>query len=141
METQSHNTNITRRKVLSMICLVVLLLAFIFACMQKFLPLGRIIVGTFGIITYPLLLVLSLISLASFLGFSYTRRKKPTVYFLIALFSVLFTIQSISTFKQLNLVLNFKTLGKYLAYSYTTKVTLVGSVGSILCGLLSMVIF
>ena len=140
METQSHNTNITRRKVLSMICLVVLLLAFIFACMQKFLPLGRIIVGTFGIITYPLLLVLSLISLASFLGFSYTRRKKPTAYFLIALFSVLFTIQSISTFKQLNLVLNFKTLGKYLAYSYTTKVTLVGSVGSILCGLFSIML-
>ena len=138
MGTSTSSVNITRRKVLSAICLIVFCLAFIFSCLYKVLPLGRYIVGTFGIMTYPLLILLTLVSLASFLGFSYARSTKATMYFCVALASVLLFIHSLATFKQLNLVIGWKTFTKYLAYSYTTKVTLVGSVGSILCGIISI---
>ena len=123
-----------------MICLVVLLLAFIFSCMPNVLPIGRYIVGTFGIMTYPLLLIASLISLATFMGFSYSRRLKPTLYFSFALAGVLLTIHAIATFSKLNLVIDGKTLGAYLSQSYTESITLTGSVGSLFCGLLSMLL-
>lgn len=128
----------TRRKVLGTICLIIFSLAFIFACLQKVLPVGRIIVGTFGIMTYPMFLILALVSLAAVLGFSYTRSIKATTYFLIATLSVLVFIQSLSTFKQLNEVVLWKDFAKYLAYSYNSKITLIGSFGSILCGLIAM---
>lgn len=140
METRYTDSNTVRKKVLGVIFLILFSLAFIFSCMYKILPIGRIIVGTFGVLTYPMLLLLMLVSLAGFLGFSYRRSMKATVYFCIALLSVLLVIQSIATFKQLNLVVGFKSLSSYLNYSYNIKITLLGACGSLVCGFISILL-
>ncbi len=140
METRNSNLNITRRRVLGAIFLTIFSLAFIFSCMQKILPVGRAIVGTFGILTYPMLLLLMLISLAGFLGFSYTRSMKATTYFCVALLSILLFVQAVSTFKDLNYVIGFKSLSNYLKICYTTKITFLGSLGSLVCGLISILL-
>ena len=140
METRTNNVNSIKRKVVSGIFITVFVLAFIFACLKNVLPIGKWIVGTFGILTYPMLIVLTLISLACFMGFSYTRSKKATTYFCILLFSILIFIQALTTFSSLNAVVNGKTLGEYLKLAYTGKVTLIGSAGSLVCGLISILL-
>lgn len=140
MENKTNNINLQKRKILSMICLIVFSLAFIFACLKSVLPIGKWIVCTFGIMTYPLFLILSLIELAKFLGLKYKRNKKSTVYFILILVSLLFVIQAISTYKQLDKVVSFASLKTYLKFSYTDKITLVGSFGSIFVGLFAMLL-
>ena len=139
MEAKNYKRGLDGGKVMGIIFLVIFSLMFIFSCMKRVLPIGAIIVGTFGVLTFPLLLVLILFSIAKILGLSYTRNKKTTIYGLVILFSLLFTIHSIATFRELNLVVSFKSLKTYLALSYN-KVTLVGSAGSVFCGLLSMLL-
>ena len=140
MEKTNSNVTITRRKILSLICLVVFFLAFIFACMKSFLPIGRWIVCTFGVMTYPLFLILSLIELARFLGLSYRRNIKSTIYALILVVSLLFVIQAISTYKELDKVATSASFKHYLDYSYSGKVTMVGSFGSIFVGGLAILL-
>jgi len=65
-----------KRKILSVIGLIIFSLAFIFACLKKFLPFGNWIACTFGIMTYPLFLILSFIQLAKVLGLRYKRNIK-----------------------------------------------------------------
>jgi len=136
LETR-NNVNSIKQKIVSGVFLTIFVLAFIFACLKNVLPIGGWIVGTFGALTYPMLIVLFLVSLAGFLGFSYTRSMKATTYFALSLLSVLLFIQALSTFSKLNAVVNGKTLADYLAYSYQ-KTTLIGSAGSIVCGLISL---
>ena len=62
------------------------------------------------------------------------------MYFCILLFSILIFIQALTTFSSLNAVVNGKTLGEYLKLAYTGKVTLIGSAGSLVCGLISMLL-
>ena len=140
MENKNNNISMTKKRVLSLICLIVFSLAFIFACLKSFLPLGKWIVGTFGIVTYPLFLFLALIELAKFLGFKYKRNAKTTIYAFILVVSLLFAMQSILTYKELDKVASFNSLKTYLEYSYQTKITLVGSFGSIFVGGLSILL-
>ena len=100
------------------------------------MPIGNIIIGTFGSLSYPMCLIFAFISLALFLGFSYKKNKKPLVLFVVALFSVFLAIHSIATYKQLDMVVTSANLKTYLNLSYN-KSTLVGSFGSIFAGLLS----
>ena len=139
MEAKNYKRGLNGGKVMGIVFLVIFSLMFIFSCMKSVLPIGNIIVGTFGIMTFPLLLVLILFSIAKILGLSYTRNKKTTIYGLVILFSLIFTIHSIATFRNLNLVVGFKSLKTYLALSYS-KITLVGAFGSIFCGLMSMIL-
>ena len=139
MEAKNYKRGLDSGKVIGIIFLVIFSLMFIFSCMKSVLPIGAIIVGTFGVMTFPLLLALILFSLAKILGLSYTRNKKTTAYGLVILFSLIFTIHSIATFRELNLVVSFKSLKTYLELSYN-KITLVGSAGSVFCGLLSMIL-
>lgn len=140
MENKTNKILDTKRKVLSLICLIIFSLVFVFACLKNVLPLGRLIACTFGVMTYPLFLVLSLIELAGFLGLKYRRNKKSTVYFLLALISLLFVIQAISTYKQLDLVVSFSSLKTYLKFSYSAKITFVGSFGSIFVGIIAILL-
>lgn len=140
MENTTNNNAISKKKILNLICLIIFSLAFIFACLKSVLPLGKWIVCTFGIVTYPLFLLLSLIELAKFLGLSYKRSIKSTVYVLISVVSLLFVIQAISTYKALDKVASFASLKTYLNYSYDVKITLVGGFGSIFVGLLAVLL-
>ena len=139
MKNNNRNINMTKRKVIGLISLILFSLAFIFACLKKVLPIGAWIVGTFGWLAYPMCLVFSFISLAAFLGFSYSKSTKPIRLFTVALFAILLTIHSIQTYKELDGVVRFIHLKKYLGLIYA-KTTIVGSFGSILGGLISMLL-
>ena len=138
MENKNSNVAFTKRKVLSLVCLIVFSLVFIFACLKNVLPVGKWIVCTFGIMTYPLFLLLALIELAKFLGLRYKRSVKSTVYAIMITVSLLFVIQAITTYKELDKVATFNSFKTYLDYSYGSKITLVGSFGSIFVGGLSI---
>jgi len=138
--TANNSNSISRRKALSLVGLIAFSLAFIFSLMKSVLPIGKFIVCTFGHLTYPLLLVMMLIELAKFLGFSYTRNKKSTVYWLVILFSILAVIQSISTYKELDKVVGTASLGEFLKLSYSAEISLMGAFGSLVVGLCSVLL-
>lgn len=140
MENKTNAIMFTKKRILSLVCLIIFSLAFIFACLQSVLPLGRIIVCTFGYVTYPLFFILSLVELAKFLGLKYSRNAKTTVYACILTFSLLFVIHSIATYSELDKVASFKSLKDYLSLAYSSKITLVGSFGSIFVGLFSIML-
>lgn len=140
MENKNANIGNFKKKILSLIGLIVFSLAFIFACLKKVLPLGNWIVCTFGIMTYPLFLILSFVQLAKVLGLRYKRNMKSTVYIIMLAISLLAVIQSISTYKQLDKVASFESFKAYLNYSYSSKVTLLGGFGSIFIGGISMLL-
>ncbi len=139
MKNNNRNINMSKRRVVGLISLMIFSLAFIFACLKKVLPIGEWIVGTFGWLAYPMCLVFAFISLAAFMGFSYSKSTKPLKLFVVSLFAILLTIHSIQTYKDLDSVVKFYQLKKYLAVSYS-NVTVVGSFGSILGGLISMLL-
>lgn len=138
MENKTNNITITKKKILSLIGLIVFSLCFIFSCLKSILPLGKWLVSTFGIVSYPIFLILSLIELARFLGLRYSRNIKSTIFALILLTSLLYCIQAISTYSELDKVATISSFKTYLKFSYTEKTTLVGGFGSIFVGLLSM---
>lgn len=139
MERTGKNLNLTPKKVAGLILLLTFSLVFIFSCTCGSLPLGRGLVGTFGYLIFPLSLIFGFIGLAMFLGFSYSRRLKPTVFFFVALVSVLLVVHSIATYKSLNAIVNAETLKAYLDASYTSF-TLLGSFGSIFSGLIGILL-
>ena len=139
MKNNNRNINMTKKKVVGLISLILFSLAFIFACLKNVLPIGALIIGTFGWLAYPMCLIFAFISLAAFLGFSYSKTTKPLKLFVISLFAILLTIHSIQTYKELDFVVRFIHLKKYLSVSYA-QTTIVGSFGSILCGLISMLL-
>ena len=138
--TANNSSSISTKKAMSLVGLIVFSLAFIFSLMKSVLPIGRYIVCTFGHLTYPLLFVLMLIELAKFLGFSYTRNVKSTVYWLVILFSILAVIQSISTYGELDKVVGTASLGEFLKLSYSGDITIMGAAGSLVVGLCSILL-
>ena len=138
MENKNVDTMVMKKKILSIIGLIIFSLAFVFASLKNVLPIGKWIVSTFGFMTYPLFLVLAFIQLAKVLGLKYRTNIKSTVYVVIILISLLFVIQAISTYKQLDKVATFESFKNYLNFSYETKTTLGGGFGSIFVGGLSM---
>ena len=129
----------TRKKIIGLIGLIIFAMIFIFACLSSVLPFGRMLVGVFGVMVYPFSLIFAFLSLAAFLGFSYRRNAKATTYFVIAILSVILVIHSISTFKELDAVVTTQTLKNYLNYAFTSS-TVLGAVGSTICGLISMLL-
>jgi len=74
-----------------------------------------------------------------FMGFSYARNKKSTTYFCIAILAIALVVHSIVSFSALESVVDGSSYVKYLAFSYN-EMTIFGSLGSILCGLLAMIL-
>lgn len=131
--------NMNRKRAVGLTVMVLSLLVFIFACLAGVLSFGKWIVSTLGIIVYPFSLIFAFIGLANFLGFSYRKNVKGTTYFLVALFSLLFVIHSIATYKVLNAAATWETMKAYLDSCYVSS-TLLGSFGSIFTGLISMLL-
>lgn len=129
----------TRKKVIGLIGLIIFAMVFIFACLASVLPFGRMITGAFGIMVYPCSLVFAFLCLAMFLGFSYRRSAKATAYFVIALASFLLAIHSVTTFSELDTVVTTATLREYLRFSFNSS-TLLGSLGSTICGIISVLL-
>lgn len=138
MENRNTNT-LSRDKVLSAFCLIVFVLLFIFACMKSSIVFGAKIVGTFGVTIYPVLILLSLVCLAKFLGLSYKRSIKATTFMILFIFSLLAVVHSIRTFSMLDEVSSSSTFYTYLEYSYD-NLTVLGAFGCILCGAISYLI-
>jgi len=130
------NNSLSKDKVLSVLGFIICVLLFIFSCLSKTISFGAKIVGTFGVLTYPLFLILSFICLIKFLGFSYKRNLKATFLLLCFVYCFLAVIHSIRTFSNLDSVASAETFKNYLNYSYE-NLTLLGSIGCLLCGAIS----
>lgn len=128
---------LTRKKVIGFIFLTLWVLTFVFACLKETLPIGKTLAHTFGFMTYPLAIIFALVSLAMFMGFSYSRNKKSTTYVIITLLSIVLLVHSIATFGELEKVVDFESLGEYLSFCYR-EMTIFGALGSILSGLLAI---
>ena len=132
----TRNNSISKDKILSILCLIVFVLLFTFSCLAKTIDFGAKIVGTFGAVCYPVFLILSFICLIKFLGFSYKRNLKATILMLCFIYCFLAVVHSIRTFSVLDTVASKVSFKNYLNYSYET-LTLLGSVGCLLCGAIS----
>lgn len=139
MDNSSTKTTLSSKRIAGLVMLVIFVLAFIFSCMTNILGVGRIIVGTFGYMVYPELIILSLICLAVFLGFSYKRSVKASLLLLFSVFGVLLVIQSISSYGALSAVVDANTLKAYISLNYS-YFTLLGSLGSLILGLIDLLI-
>ncbi len=128
---------LTRKKVAGAIFLCLFVLSFVFACLKNTLGIGKIIAHTFGFMTYPLLLIFAICSLAMFMGFSYARNKKSTVYLVLSLVFAILLVHSIATFAGLERVVDSVSLTSYLANNYETM-TIFGAFGGALSGLLAL---
>ncbi len=107
--------------------------------MRSVLPIGAGIVGTFGWAIYPILVLLAFVALAKFLGFSYKRSIKALGLMGLFVFSLLFVIHCIRTFSALDAVTGAARLKDYLLLSYST-ITVLGLVGSVVCGIISLLL-
>ena len=132
----SSSNSLSRGKILSALCLIIFALLFIFSCLSKSITLGAKIVGTFGVISYPLFLAMALFCLFKFLGFSYKRNIKATILMFCFIYCFLAVIHAIRTYSILNAVTSTETFNEYLKYPYL-NLTLLGSIGSLLCGAIS----
>lgn len=132
----SSSNSLSRGKILSGLSLIIFALLFIFSCLSKSITLGAKIVGTFGVISYPLFLGLAFLCLFKFLGFSYKRSIKATTLMICFIYCVLAVIHAIRTFSILETVASGETFKNYLGYSYS-NLTVLGSIGSLLCGVVA----
>lgn len=135
----SSSNSLSRGKILSALCLIIFALLFIFSCLSKSITLGAKIVGTFGVISYPLFLGMALLCLFKFLGFSYKRSIKATVLMFCFIYALLAVIHSIRTFSMLESVASSSAFNDYLNYSYS-HLTVLGSIGCLLCGAVAYVL-
>jgi len=130
---------LTRKKVVGFLGLCVWTLTFIFACLKSSLPVGNILAHTFGYLTYPLAIIMALISLATFLGFSYARNKKSTTYLILGVLFLALLIHSIDTFSGLEKVVDGVSLIAYLEGCYKSM-SVFGAFGGVLAGSLSVLL-
>ena len=128
---------LTRKKAVGFVGLCLWLLVFVFACCKDSLVVGKILAHTFGFMTYPLAIVMSLISLAMFLGFSYSRNKRSTAYLMISLISIICLIHSIVSFCELEKVVGGTSLVEYLSASYS-EMTIFGALGALVSGIIAI---
>lgn len=139
MENAKRNTGFSSRRIMGLIMLVVFGLAFLFSCLCGVTGVGRILVGTFGYMVFPLTIIFALISLAIFLDLSYSRSIKSTVLLVLSIFSILFVIASIASYSALSNVVDVASYKAYLSSHYN-NFTLLGSCGGILSGLIAMLL-
>lgn len=133
------NNTISKDKVLSAISLIIFVLLFIFSSLRKTLSIGSKLIGTFGFMIYPTLILLSLVCLIKFLGFSYKRSTKATILMIGFIYCLCSVIHSIRTFSVLDSVVSKETFVEYLALSYS-KMTALGSFGSLFTGAIAFFI-
>lgn len=131
--------NLTKKRVIGFVWLIVGVLTFIFSCLKSSLPLGSILAHTFGYLTYPLAIIASLCGLAGCMGFSYTRDKKATTYFCLAALFLALVIHSINVFSGLEKVVGFSSLTELLSSSYKSM-SVFGSFGSLVAGLFAILL-
>lgn len=110
------------KKIFGVVLLALSLLAFVLCIFPKFLNLGTFFQGLFGVVSYPLFLLLALVGIALILGMNYTFDKKYTAYITIAFICVLCLAHTIFCSKVLlNDYTAFSSFKDYLAYCYHMK--------------------
>ncbi len=136
---EQKSTNLTRKKVVGFVGVCICILAIVFAALAGKIYFGSLILHTFGFVTYPFFIIMALVSLASFLGLSYSRNKKTTTYLIVSLCMILCLVHSIMTFSSLQSVVDGVSLTEYLSLSYQ-KMTMLGALGSVVCGSLTILL-
>ncbi len=111
----------------SMVCLIAFLTLFIVCCFPNNF-LKNFLLGTFGLLTYPVTLIGVFFSIAALRKIKFNANKKYITYIAISCFIVWFILHLILTSK-----LPMDSFGSYLVQTYKAKTT----AGGMLFGLIS----
>ena len=120
MKKPHKNSSKIGAKKLSGICMLVLgVLFFVLCIFPSFLGIGRFFQALFGVMAYPLFLLVTLVGLAFMMNMSYSFNKKFTSYLVVSLLSILCLLHTIFTSNVLlEKFTNFSQFGEYLAHCY-----------------------
>ena len=123
------------KKVTGLGLLIFGLLSFVLSIFPNFLNIGYFFQGLFGVLVYPLFLLLFLVGMALVLNMNYTFDKKYTIYLSIAFTCLLCLCHTIFSSKVLlNDYTAFNNFKDYLAncYNMANGITVGGAVMGIL---------
>ncbi len=125
---------ISGKKITGIVLMALSSLIFLLCCFPSFLGLGRFFQGLFGILAYPLMILLFLIGAALLLNLKYTFSTKYTLYLILAMTSLLCLFHTIFTTSILNTTATFSEMGKYLSLciSMPNGITVGGAILGIL---------
>ena len=122
---------LSAKKVVGICLLTFSVLAFILCCVPNFLKVGAFFQGIFGVLAYPLFLLLALVGIALIMDLSYTLNKKYATYLTISIISILGLLHTIFTTKILySDMTKYADMKDYLNYCFnmTNGITVGGVV-------------
>jgi len=107
------------KKVFGVIFLVLGAFAFLFCCIPNFLNIGNFFQGLFGVLAYPLALLLALVGVALIMNLRYTLNRRYGFYLTISIICLLSLLHIIFTTNVLyDKLTDFKHMGAYLKSCY-----------------------
>lgn len=116
---RTRKTNWSAKKVFGIIFLVLGVFAFLFCCIPNFLNIGNFFQGLFGVLAYPLSLLLSLVGAALIMNLTYTLNRRYAFYLTVSMICLLSLLHIIFTTNVLyDITTDFKHMGEYLEVCY-----------------------
>jgi len=113
---------VSAKKIMGAVMLGLGALFFVLCIIPSFLGIGRFFLGLFGIMAYPMFLLLALVGLALVMNLTYTFNKKFTAFIVIAAISILCLLHTIFTSSiLLERTKDFGDFGAYLNACYGMK--------------------
>lgn len=107
---------LSAKKITGIVLIAISSLIFLLCCFPSFLGLGRFFQGLFGVLAYPLMILLFLIGFALLFNLKYTFSGKYTTYLILAIVSVLCLFHTIFTSSVLNTqAVKISDMEKYLS--------------------------
>ncbi|MBR2908924.1 MAG: DUF87 domain-containing protein [Clostridia bacterium] len=135
-KTMRKGGGLSAKKIVGICLLVFSILSFILCCVPSFLNIGAFFQGVFGVLAYPLFLLLTLVGIALIMDLSYTLNKKYAFYLTVSIICVLGLFHTIFTTKYAlyDNMTKYADMKRYLSYCYqmTNGIT----VGGVVLGIL-----
>ncbi len=136
---KSNRNVISAKKVFGIILLVLGIFMLLFSCIPSFLNLGKFFQGVFGVLVYPISLLLTLVGIALIKDFSYTLNRKYVAYLTISFICLLTLLHVIFTTNTLyDKTTKLSQMGEYLdvCYSMSKGIT----VGGVFLGIFAYIL-
>ncbi len=141
-KTKSNRSSSTKKSI-SIISIVFSIVVFIFALVPKLLHIGSFFQGVFGVMIYPICVLITLVNIAKLLSLRYSFDARFTTFIIISFVALLGLFHTIFSSKVLlSTYKTFNDFGAYLKATYTLKhgITVGGLILSILVFLLRALI-
>ena len=126
---------ISGKKITGIVLMALSGLIFLLCCFPAFLGIGRFFQGLFGVLVYPIMLLMFLVGFALLLNLKYTFSGKYTLYLILSIISLLCLFHTIFTSKIMSTeAVKWSDFSKYLQACLQLKHGI--TVGGVLLGLL-----